>query len=128
MLAQAQEPAGLGAGTQKRSVRTDKDPLRARSATENVAFGQIVSTDEHRLTLRDGEGDSVTETVYLLSPTVRVYSRDRVVDLSDLPASSRVRFARSPEAEGEISEIYAVEETENTDAAARTAEATTDST
>jgi len=128
MLAQAQEPAGLGAGTQKQSVRTDKDPLRARSATENVVFGQIVSTDEHRLTLREGEGDSVTETVYRLSPTVRVYSRDRVVDLSDLPASSRIRFTRSPEADGEISEIYAVEGTENTDAAARAAEETTDST
>jgi len=123
----AQEPAALGAGTQAKSVRTDKNPLRARSATENVVFGQIVNTDEHRLTLREGEGDSATETVYRLSPTVRVYSQDRVVDLSELPARTRVRFSRATEPDGEVTDLYTVEDSENTDAAARAAEQTSES-
>lgn len=100
------------------TVRTDKDPLRRRSATENIVFGQLVSVDEHRLTLREGEGDSVSQTVYQLSPTVRVYSGEREIKLSDLPSNSRIRFQRVPETDKNtvITELYAVENDDAADA------------
>ncbi|MBL8848693.1 MAG: PDZ domain-containing protein [Planctomycetaceae bacterium] len=84
--------------------------MRRRSATENVVFGQIVSTDDHRLTLREGEGDSATETVYRLSPEVRVYVRNRQVELNELTPETRIRFPRVTGPDGEIAEIYAVED------------------
>ena len=49
--AQAQEP--VPAPTPPRSARIDNHPLKARSATQNIVFGQLVDVDEHRLTLQE---------------------------------------------------------------------------
>lgn len=107
--AHAQDPLGAVNPPKGGTVRTSKDPLRKRSATDNVVFGQIVNIDEHRLTLREGEGDSATETIYRLSPDVRVYSGEREMKLSDMPADSRIRFRRMPDTNSVITELYAVE-------------------
>jgi hypothetical protein len=122
---------GQEVGTSRPSgdqVRTDRDPLRARSATENVVFGQIVSTDDHRLTLREGEGDAVTETTYKLSPTVTVHVRDRQINLKDLPASARVRFPRVTVPDAEITDLYVVEDPADVPAATSATEVSPDAT
>ena len=102
-----ESPAGDVTGSTRDTVRVDRDPLARRSATQDVVFGRIVSLDENRLTIREGEGDAATESEYRLSPKVRVYQNDRELDVTELSPSSRVRFQRSASAD-DVTTLYVV--------------------
>lgn len=93
----AQEPATFGVSAPDGPVTTVNDPLRARSATENTAFGRIVSTDEHRLTLVEGAGDEEIESQFIYGPGIKVFIDERPALLKDIPANSRVKVFRDTE-------------------------------
>lgn len=105
-----QEPATSGITEPRGPVRVVNDPLRERSAAQNIVFGRIISSDEHRLILREGEGEDAIETEVLLSPKVRVYLNERPVSLSDLPPNARVRVPRSSDPDAEVAEVFVVDE------------------
>ncbi|WP_437206791.1 PDZ domain-containing protein [Planctomicrobium sp. SH664] len=67
--------------------QTPEAVLKDRSASEDISFGRIISVDDHRLNIRDGE---VSRSLNLVPETV-VEIDGRPVRLSDLPPNARVR-------------------------------------
>jgi membrane-associated protease RseP (regulator of RpoE activity) len=93
----AQESATSGVTPPDGGVRRVDDPLRQRSATENTVFGQIVSSDDHRLTIIEGEGDAVVESEFIYGPGIKVFIDERPARLQDIPADARIKVFRDPD-------------------------------
>ncbi len=111
----AQEPATSGVTPPDGPVTTVNDPLRARSATENTVFGRIVSTDEHRLTLVEGEGDEGTQVEFISGPGVKVFIDERPARLADIPANARIKVYRDPEDRNVITDVVVLQDEPTTD-------------
>jgi hypothetical protein len=76
----------------RRSVRTVNDPLKQRSATQNIVFGRIVEIDEHRLTLQvSGPDETAQSTTLQLTPDSQIVVEGRPVPLTRLPRNARVK-------------------------------------
>ncbi len=85
--ANAQDP--VPAPTPRREVRIDDDPLKARSAAQNIVFGQLVDVDEHRLTLQETGADK--RTSLRIAPESRVFIDERPVRITEIPPNSRLK-------------------------------------
>ena len=103
--ASAQEPATSGVTPPGAPVTTSNDPLRARSATENVVFGRIVSSDEKRLTLVEGEGEGSAQVEFISGPGIKVYIDERPARLADIPANARIKVYRDPEDRNVVTDV-----------------------
>lgn len=101
----AQEAATSGITPPGDSVQRVDDPLRQRSATENAAFGQIISTDDHRLTIVEGEGDNVVESEFIYGPGIKVFIDERPARLQDIPADARIKVFRDPDDPNLVTEV-----------------------
>lgn len=89
-------------------VEPAENPLAARSAESNVVFGQIVSVQDKRLNIRDGE----TLTGLNLTPrTVITINGETgtVAALQKLDTSTRVQVIRDPKTPSRILRIVAGE-------------------
>lgn len=123
LSAWAQEPATSGVTAPDGNVTTSNDPLRARSATENAVFGRIVSSDEKRLTLIEGEGEGAAEVEFISGPGVKVFIDERPARLSDIPANARIKVYRDPEDRNVVTDVVVLPDEPGT-AAPRTRERT----
>ena len=85
--AKAQDP--VQAPSPRRSVRVDDNPLKARSAAQNIVFGQLVDMDEHRLILQE-EGAEV-RTSLRIAPESRVFIDEKPVRITEIPRNSRLK-------------------------------------
>lgn len=75
----------------RRSVRIDNDPLKQRSATENVVFGRIVDVDDHRLILQEsGPGETPRRTTLRMAPDAQIVVDGRATTASRVPRDARV--------------------------------------
>lgn len=105
LSAWAQEAATSGVTPPDGPVTTSNDPLRARSATENTVFGRIVSSDEKRLTLVEGEGNEAAEVEFISGPGIKVYIDERPARLADIPANARIKVYRDPDDRNVVTDV-----------------------
>jgi hypothetical protein len=110
----AQDP--VPAPAPKRDVRVDNDALKARSASQNIVFGQLVDVDEHRLTLQ--ETGAETRTSLRISPDSRVLIDDKPVRITDIPPNSRLKVYLREDDDAVLDRIVVVNDDDR--AAART--------
>lgn len=77
----------------RKSVRIDNDPLKQRSATQNIVFGQIVDVDEHRLNLQESGPDEDARTTLRVTPESQVTIEVRPRPIRELPKDARPQSA-----------------------------------
>lgn len=101
----AQEAATSGVTPPDGSVRRVDDPLRERSATENTVFGRIQSSDDHRLSIIEGEGDAAVETEFIYGPGIKVFIDERPARLEDIPVKARIKVFRDAEDPNVVTDV-----------------------
>jgi membrane-associated protease RseP (regulator of RpoE activity) len=68
-------------------------------------FGQIVSSDDHRLTIIEGEGDAVVESEFIYGPGIKVFIDERPARLQDIPANARIKVFRDADDPSVVTDV-----------------------
>jgi hypothetical protein len=95
----------------RRSVRTDPDPLKQRSATQNIVFGRIVEIDEHRLTLQvSGPAETAQSTTLQVTPDAQIVVGGRPATLTKVPRNAQVKVYLQEGGQGVLDRIVVLDE------------------